>query len=288
MIVYLNGEYVAREKALISVEDRAFLFGDGVYEVIRAVDGGLFAAGPHVTRMTEGLASLGIVLPEGEGVAELLGIAARLLRENGRDQGDATVYLQVTRGSARRTHYFPPADTPPTVYLSSATFTHPEGLHEEGAKAITVPDIRWARCNIKTVNLLPNVLAKQRAVEAGATEALFIRDGVLLEGSSTNAFAVIDGTLRTYPDSNYILPGITRNIILEIAETLAIPVRLSPVLVEEMHRLDELFITGTTTDVLPIVTVDGRPVGSGRPGPLTRRLQEALQQRLTGSAGLSD
>jgi D-alanine transaminase len=292
MLVYLNGTYVPKERATISVDDRGFIFGDGVYEVIRARDGQLFEAAAHFERLAAGLDALEI---QGLARAELQTletIARELLERNGLVQGngesggasEATIYLQVTRGAAPRTHAFPRVATTPTVYLAASPFTPAVALQERGGTAITLPDVRWARCNIKTINLVPNVLAKQRAVEAGATEAIFVRDGAITDGASTNVFAVFDGEVRTPPLSTYLLPGITRRVVLDLAAESGIPVREQPVLLEELARADELFLTGTTTDVQPVCELDGRRIGAGTPGPVTRRLQSALAGRLAGLA----
>jgi D-alanine transaminase len=285
MLVYLNGEFLPSARAQVSVDDRGFLFGDGVYEVIRVSDGAYFQGEPHLNRLERGLQELSIRWPDGMDGEKLLTTGAHLLAQNCLLEGEATVYVQITRGAAMRTHHFPLATTPPTAYLSTARFLPPYELREQGAAAITYPDIRWMRCDLKTVNLLPNVLAKQHAVAVGATEAIFVREGVITEGSSTNAFGVIRGEIRTYPRCNYILPGVTREVIIELAAELGLPVRESPIKMAEIGRLDELFVTGTTTDVLPIVQLDGRPVGDGRPGPITRALQEALMARIAGAAG---
>ena len=283
MLVYLNGEYLPREQARISVDDRGFLFGDGVYEVIRVSNGILFEAAPHLRRLERGLKGLGIEGSDGMDADTVLKIAEHLLRENDLQEGEATVYLQITRGAAPRTHQFPADGTQPTVYASTAKFSPPPKLREQGAAAITSPDIRWTRCDLKTVNLLPNVLAKQAAFNAGVTEAIFIRDGMVTEGASTNTFGVLDGEMRTYPRCNYILPGITREVIFQLADQHRISFSETPILVEELHHVDELFITGTTTDVLPIVRLDGRMIGKGVPGPITRTLQEALAVRISGT-----
>ena len=279
-VVYLDGAFLPRAEARVSVDDRGFLFGDGAYEVTRAVDGRLFEDGGHRRRLARTLEGLRIELAPAA-LAGLDAVALRLLRENDLLAGEATIYLQVTRGVAvPRTHHFPPAGTRPTVYVAASRFVPPEALRARGASVILVPDIRWARCDLKTVNLLPNALAKQRAVEAGADEALFVRDGVVLEGAHTNAFAVLDGVLRTAPATNYILPGITRDVVLALAPSLGIPVREYPLLVEELPRASELFVTSTTSDVLPVVRVDGAPVGDGAPGPVARRLLDALRARM--------
>ena len=285
-VVYLNGEFLPRERATLSVDDRGFIFGDGIYEVTRVIDGRLFEPDRHMRRLMYGLRGIGI---DPRMTAEqILDIHYRLISENALTSGEGTVYLQITRGAAPRTHYFPAATTPPTVFLSSSTFTPNTAQREAGATAVTYPDIRWSRCDLKTVNLLGAVLAKQHAVAAGSLEAVFIRDGVVTEGSHTNVFGVLDGELRTYPRSNYILPGITRDVVLELAVEEGVNVREVPILQQEIGRLDELFVTGTTSDVTPIVQLDGRPIGSGKPGPITRQLGAALDRKLRATAPAGD
>jgi D-alanine transaminase len=279
MIVYLNGKYIEKEQALIPVDDRAFVFGDGVYELTRAIRGKLINEEGHWKRLERGMRELGIGGPEHldqDGVRE---ISERLLEENGLTEGDAAVYAQVTRGSAPRAHVFPD-NVPPTIYLSASAFKSPVELRRSGTRAITFPDIRWARCDLKTVNLLPNVIAKQRAKEAGAFEAIFVRDSAITEGASTNVFGVIDGEIRTYPKCNYILPGVTRDVVIQIAQELGHAVNEMPIFAHEIPRLEELFLSGTVTEIQPIVELDGQPVGSGRPGPVTLSLLDALYQYL--------
>jgi D-alanine transaminase len=275
-IVYLNGQFLDRDEAVVSVDDRGFVFGDGVYEVTRSRDGVLLEVDRHVRRLERSLAGLDLAYSP----ADLPAISLRLLRDNGLARGEATVYWQVTRGAASpRTHQFPPAGTPVTVYASASPFT---ALHEKrasGVGTILVPDQRWARCDLKTVNLLPNVLAKQKAVAAGVHEAILMRDGVIMEGAATNFFGVIDGVVRTHPRSNYILPGITREVVLELAHELGLAVREEPMFVDDIPRLSESFLTGTTNDVMPVVAIDGKPVGDGHPGPIAGRLYSALIAR---------
>lgn len=275
MLVYLNGRYLPREEATISVEDRGFLFADGVYEVVRVVRGKPHLLQEHLDRMAAGLKALRIDFDDVEGLAE---VAGRLVEENRLDD-DATLYLQVTRGSAPRKHAFPEPGTPPTVFAMARPFTpHPEKHYEDGVQVITYPDIRWSRCDIKSIALLPNVLANQKAKESGAYEAVLVRDGVLLEGSQSNLFAVKDGTLITFPACNYILAGITRAQIIELAHQLRIPTREAPIYLRDLDSVDELFLTGTTTEVMPVVNVDGRVVAGGEPGPITRRLLEVYRE----------
>lgn len=276
MLVYLNGDYVPLEEARISVEDRGFLFADGLYEVIRVYRGRLFLMEEHIARLKRGLEAVRIRF---DGADELPEIARRLVDENGLADGDATVYVQVTRGAAPRAHAFPAPPIPPTVYVAARAFRpHPPEYLENGVAAITVPDTRWARCDIKSVSLLPNVLANQRAKEAGVFEAVFVRDGVLIEGSHANLLGVVDGVVVTYPECNYILPGITRALVLKLARELGIPVREAPIHIDSLSEVQELFLSGTTTEVMPITLLDGRPIGDGRPGPITRRLSSAFAE----------
>jgi D-alanine transaminase len=278
--VYLNGEFLAREDARLSIDDRGFLFGDGVYEVSRAVRGRLFEEDAHWDRLSRGLREIAISVADQVDAHRLREISLRLLDENDLTETDATIYLQITRGAALRTHWFPPAQTAPTIFASARAFEIPRTLRETGASAITHPDVRWSRCDIKSVNLLPNVLAKQRAHEVGAFEAVLLRDGTVTEGASANLFGVVDGELRTHPLSNLILPGITRKVLFELAEELEIPIVERPIRAEELPRLQELFASGTTTDVQPLVTLDGRAVGDGSPGPIGIKLRKALESRM--------
>jgi D-alanine transaminase len=280
MQVYLNGEYRDAATATVSIDDRGFLFADGAYEVIRAYPGGMLLPEPHIARLRQGLNALRIDERAADGVLE---IADRLLDANGLRGIDSTVYIQVTRGAAPRRHAFPAPGTAPTVFVATRPFPGvPEELYRNGCAAITVPDVRWSRCDIKSTALLPNVLANQAAKDADAFEALFIRDGVVIEGSHTNVFAVLDGTLITYPASNYILNGITRVFVLELARELGIAARETGLLWERMYQAEEVFLCGTTTEVLPVATVDGRPIGAGGAGPITTRLLKAFRERLPG------
>ena len=224
MQVFLNGSYVDHSEAAVPVDDRGFVFADGIYEVIRVYDGRQFLAEPHMRRLRAGLAALRIAEPD----VDLEEIADRLIDVNG-VTGHGTVYIQITRGVAPRKHAFPPADVRPTVYMLAKPFAqHADAVFRDGVSAITVPDTRWSRCDIKSIALLPNVLANQQAHEAGAFEALFVRDGIVIEGSHSNLFAVLDGTLITYPSCNYILSGITRTLVLELAAELNIPAAEAP------------------------------------------------------------
>jgi D-alanine transaminase len=279
-IVYLNGNFVPRAEARISVEDRGFVFGDGVYEVLRVINGRPFAARFHNDRLKRSLDGVRISLPAGHSPESLTEIARQLLRENGLLEGEATMYMQITRGVATRAHNFPTPDVSPTIYISVARFTPYSDLAQNGAPVITHPDLRWGRCDLKTLNLLPNVLASQTAKERGSFEAMLIRDGVVTEGTKTNFFGVVDGSLRTHPSDTHILPGITRSVLRDLARQVNIDLDETPILSDEIPRLSELFLTGTTTDVMPVVRLDDKPVGKGKPGELTKRLQKVLAESL--------
>jgi D-alanine transaminase len=276
--VWLDGVFLPAAEARVSVDDRGFLFGDGAYEVVRVVRGAMFEAERHLRRLDRTLQGIGI----GYGRAmELREVAERLLDENRLREDEATVYVQVTRGAASpRTHHFPPAGTRPTAYASAAPFVPFDALRARGAAVVTVPDIRWARCDLKTVNLLPNTLAKQRAVEAGAAEAVFVRDGIVTEGASSNVWGVVRGVLRTHPMTPAILAGVTREVVLEVARERGLPVEEVPLFLEEVRGLEECFLCSTTLDVMPVVSVDGEPVRGGSPGPVARLLQEGLRERM--------
>jgi len=279
-IVYVNGTFLPRAEARVSVEDRGFVFGDGVYEVLRAINGRLFATRFHNQRLERSLEGVRITLKGDDSASRFVEIGKQLLKENNLLHGEAVLYMQVTRGATTRAHYFPPPDITPTVYISVARFTPYADLAASGASAITHPDLRWGRCDLKTLNLLPNVLASQTAKEQGAFEAMLIRDDVVTEGAKTNFFGVVDGSLRTHPCDSHILPGITRSVLRDLARNLGIELDETPIKVSEIPKLSELFLTGTTTDVMPVVKLDDKPVGKGKPGELTRKLQRVLAESL--------
>ena len=213
MTVYRNGQYLSADHAKISVLDRGFIFGDGVYEVWRVVEGKLFEHARHDKRLRRGLKALELNVPSRE-VDGLANVAARLLDENDLTRGEGTFYVEITRGAAPRAHAYPAAGTAATVFAMVSKFEVPHAVRDAGTKAITQPDVRWLRCDLKTVQLLPNVMAKQQAQLAGALEAIFVRDGVVTEGTHTSVLGVKDGELRTHPLSPLILPSVTREVVL--------------------------------------------------------------------------
>ncbi len=282
MQVYLNGNFVAEESAAISIDDRGFLFADGVYEVVHVYGRTLFEWDLHMARLQESLR--GIELPVVD-LAQLHNVAEHLVSGLGESEDEASLYLQITRGAHRRSHGFPPlGSTEPTILMwVRPTVAISQQTIEEGVSMISVPDDRWAKVWIKTVGLLPNVLAKHKAQQAGAFDAIFIRDGMVTEATSANLFIVKDGVLHTAPITNYILPGITRQVVLEIAATNGLPIDLKPFSYEDLLAADEAFLTGTLTEVLPIREVDGHLVRQAS-GPIARQLLTELHRR-AGKSG---
>lgn len=267
-IVYLNGEFLPIARAQVSVLDRGFIFGDGVYEVIPVYSRHPFRLSEHVARLQQSLAGLRLADPLDADAWQAL--VCELVARNAPD--DQSVYIQVTRGVAPRDHAFP-HDTPPTVFMmSSALVTPPPAQVDNGVSAISRRDIRWDRCDIKAISLLPNVLLRQLAVDAGAAETVLFRDGILTEGSASNIFAVERGTILAPPKDRHMLPGITYDLVLELAAAHEVPVAIGHFEESRIRAADELWITSSTREVLAIVALDGAAVGSGRPGPLYRRM----------------
>jgi D-alanine transaminase len=278
-IVYLNGAWLPRPQAVVSVDDRGFLFGDGVYEVVRVVDGRYVDGDRHFGRLGRSLAELELPDPAAAGV-DLRAVGRELLeRQELAARGEAVVYIQVTRGSAPRRHAFPPPGTAPTVFAAATPFVA-KTEKATGVPVITCPDIRWGRCDIKSVNLLANVLANQRAAGRGAYEAILVRDGLVTEATHSSVFAVVGGVLRTHPNGPAILPGVTRGVILELAAEAGLEASEEAVTAAELGSAEEVLLTGTTTDVMPVTRIDGKAVGTGRPGPVTRRLSALLAARM--------
>lgn len=272
LIVYLNGRFVPYEEALIPVEDRSFLLADGIYEVARVYAGRPFKMEAHLQRLARSAREL--LMPEPD-LTELDRVSRELISLN--NLSEATIYIQVSRGSYNpRSHAFPTGEIKPNVVVIGRSFKANTEGHTKGVKAITTPEQRWARCDIKSVSLLPNALAKQKAAEAGAYEAIFVRDGYAIEGSSSNFMAVLDGVIWTYPKCNYILGGITRDVVLDLARQLGYTVREEGIPVEALSRCTEMWVTSTTSEVMPIVAIDGKTVGEGRPGPVARALLDAF------------
>lgn len=279
MIVYLDGRYVSGRDACVSVDDRGFTFADGLYEVIRVYYGKPFRLREHLERLAEGCRFLRIEL---ENLSSLEQICAKLIAENRLQDDEATVYIQVTRGAAPRKHSFPSARVSPTIYISASRFSPFSDQLSDGIRVVLVSDSRWDNCNIKTIMLLPNVLAQQRALEKGAAEALFVRNGIILEGTHSNFFAVIDNKLFTHPECGHILPGITRWTVLDICAEIGLECHEAPVEAGALLKVSELFVSGTTLEITPVVEVDDRIIADGYPGRITRLMQTELA-KLTGA-----
>lgn len=284
-ICYLNGEFQKLREARVSPLDRAFLFGDSVYEVLPVFRGRMFRFREHFDRLARSLEEIGLPSPHTH--AQWLQILEDLIERNG--SGEMYVYVQVTRGMEYgRNHAFPEHVVPGVFAMAAPLPPLTDELRANGVSAITVEDFRWARCDIKSTALLANVLMKQRAAEAGTQEAIIVRDGDVMEGSSTSIFVVKDGKIATPPNSNRILPGTTREVALELADG-AMQVTIRRIGIDELRAADEVWMSAATRDVLPVTRIDGRPVGTGKPGPVWQRMNEAfnaLRERLAGTPAL--
>ncbi len=272
-LVYLNGEYLPLEEAKVPVLDRGFIFGDGVYEVIPVYNRRPFRLSEHLRRLQHSLDGIRLANPHREAEwAERIGrIVAAAETE---DQG---VYLQVTRGPAPRDHAFPNAVQPTVFIMSNPLSTPPRAAVEQGVAAVTAVDNRWLRCDIKAIALLPNVLLRQLAVDAGCAETVLLRDGFLTEGAASNIFAVRDGVILAPPKSNLMLPGITYDVVLEIAQAKGFAHEVRQVSEAELRGADEIWQTSSTKEVTAVVRLDGQPVGTGKPGPVFWRMHAAYQ-----------
>ncbi len=269
-IVYLNGQYLPLADAKVSILDRGFLFGDGVYEVIPCYFGKLFHFQEHLTRLDASLA--GIRLANPHTAEEWLNIVSPLL-DNNQNQ---YIYLQITRGAAaKRDHAFPD-DAAPTVFVMCSNIVPMAGL-EAGFKAVTMDDRRWQLCNIKAITLLANILHRQEAIDKGCVEAILVRDGIVVEGAASNVFAVIDGVLVTPPKNHEILAGITRDVLLALAQQNNIPYREDKISTVALSKASEIWVTSSTREIVPIVECDGVPVGTGQVGAVWHTMNNLLQ-----------
>ena len=268
-IAYLNGTFLPLAEASISVMDRGFLFGDGVYEVIPVYAGRPFRLRHHLERLENSLDAVRIGNPLTQAAwSEMLDM---LITRN--HDGDQNLYLQVTRGvAAKRDHAFP-ADTRPTVFAMSTPGSPPVDIASvTGIRAITLPDIRWEHCNIKAITLLPNVMLRQQAIDADTAEAILIKDGFATEGAASNLFTVNNGLLLTPPKSPALLPGITRDLILELAAANDIPFRETGVTTGQLKLAEEIWVTSSMREISPVIQLDDATVGDGKPGPLWKRM----------------
>lgn len=270
-IVYLNGDFLPLNEARVSVMDRGFLFGDGVYEVIPVFNGRLFLPEEHLQRLRASLDAISLPLEIDD--QHIIFLCQELLQLNAEQGANRVFYLQVTRGAyENREHNFP-SPTNPTLFIQCTPFK-PSSIEElsQGASAITMTDIRWHWCYIKTINLLANVLCAQEAKIEGAKEALLIRDGIALEGTSSNLFIVKNGTIITPPLSQQILPGVTRNLLLKLAEKHHLPYREHDISEEDLFAADEVWVTGSIKEVVPITKIDDQKIGNGEPGRITLKM----------------
>ncbi|MBX3343663.1 MAG: D-amino-acid transaminase, partial [Nitrospira sp.] len=267
-IACVNGCFGPVAEAVVSIEDRGFQFGDGVYEVIRTYRGKPFALDEHLARFERSAQALHLSL--GLTKDQWMALVQEGLRLS--QFPETKIYLQVTRGQAPRDHLFPASTVPTTVLTFRELHPLDASIRKAGVGAVTVDDIRWGRCDIKSVNLLANVLARQRAKEAGVFEAILVRDGLVTEGSVSNVMVVRNGVVETAPEGHRILSGVTRAMVLELARKEGLPVVETFVGREDLLAACEVFLTGTTVEVLPVVRIDGQPIGAGVPGPLSQRL----------------
>ena len=275
MTIYLNGQFMPIEEAKISVLDRGFIFGDGVYEVIPVYSRKAFRMESHLRRLQHSLDGIRLSNPHSEG--EWAAIINELIKHN--TALDQYLYLHITRGVAKRDHAFPNPPVKPTVFMmSNPLLTPPAELLRSGVGAVSAADNRWLRCDIKAIALLPNVLLRQMAVEAGCAETILIReDEFMTEGAASNIFVVKNGKLLAPPKDNLMLPGITYDVVLEIAAANNIPVEVRRIAATEVFDADELLLTSSTKEVLAITTLDGKPVGTGKPGVMFTKLHKLYQ-----------
>lgn len=273
-LVYLNGNYVEQAEACIPVTDRGLLFGDSIYEVIPVYGGKPFGAEQHLQRLQRSLDAVRIPNPLDQ--SEWLAILERLSQQQpGRDQ---SIYLQVTRGEyPQRAHRLPEQIKPNVIAFATAIKPVDPSIAEYGLRVITIADMRWQRCDIKSTNLLANVLALAEANEQGADDAILIRDGIAKEGTASNLFIVLEGLLITPPNSETLLLGVTRNLVLELAAKHNLPYAQASISLNELNQADEIWLTSSTREIVPITQLNDKPVGSGKPGPIWQQMNQLYQ-----------
>jgi len=276
-LVYLNGDIVPVEDAKISVLDRGFIFGDGIYDVVPVYGGKPFRMDEHLSRLLRCLATIRIESPLDK--AGWAALVQRLIEVG--PKPDCSVYLQVTRGAAKRDHAFPTMPVAPTVFGIANPFARPTAdMRENGISAVSIVDERWLHCDIKSISMLGNVLAKQQAVDAGVREVVQFRDGFLTEGASCNVWVVKDGKLHAPPRNHLILEGIRYGLLAELAEEAGIAFEARPLSREDVKNADELLMTSAGLEVVPLTTLDGKPVGTGKPGAVYARLRAGYDARI--------
>ncbi len=276
-MIHLNGRFMPLEEATISVLDRGFIFGDGVYEVIPVYSRRPFRLAEHLRRLQNSLDAILLKNPHTD--AEWSELIAELIACN--EGPDQYLYLHITRGVAKRDHAFPKVVTPTVFMMSSPLLPPAAELKISGVSATTTIDNRWLRCDIKSISLLPNVLLRQSAVDAGTMEAVLLREGFMTEGAASNIFVVRDGVVLAPPKNHLMLPGITYDLVLELAQADGIPTQVAPVAEATLRSGDEIWLTSSTREVLPITQLDGKAVGKGQPGPLFKRMDDLYQNYKT-------
>jgi D-alanine transaminase len=279
---YFNGKLLSKDDIKISPDDRGFLFADGVYEVVRWYEKIFYDMNGHVTRLKRSLRELRISWADADSFPF---VANDLIKLNKLENQPAMVYLQVTRGASKRTHSFPSPDVPPTAYAFAWRFVPDSKSKETGIKVMLKEDIRWSRCDIKSVALLPNTMSFQEAHENGLKECIFVRNGIITEGSHSNIFFVIDGTLFTHPESNHVLSGITRKNVLRIAQESGIKIREEALQENRIRIIQEAFITNTSAEITPVTELGGNTLGEGVPGPVTRLISDKFDAEIRALKG---
>lgn len=275
MTVYWNGQFLPKDQVKVSPDDRGFLFGDGVYEVVRIYEGRFFEMAAHEQRLIESAEAIGLSLPNFKGMGEF---ALELLNHQSIPDGNGVLYYQISRGAAPRKHFFPDPPIPTSHYAYIQALPVPDLETRPSAVAFTGADQRWANCHIKSIALLGSVLAAQEAKNKGGNEAILYRDETVTEGSHTNVFAVVDGTLRTHPADQWVLNGVNRRVVIELAREAGIPYSEEAFTLSELEQASEIFLTGTTVEIWPVSKLDDRQVGDGQTGPVTLRLQKAFDR----------
>ena len=271
---YLNGEFLPLSETRISVMDRGFLFGDGVYEVIPVYGGRLFRLEHHLKRLQNSLDAIRISNPLAPAEWHLM--LTKLVESN--DAEDQAVYLQVTRGVAEKRDHAFPADVTPTLFAMSTPMAESVDIDAiPGVSAVTLEDIRWNLCNVKAITLLPNVLLRQQAIDDGGTEAILIKNGLAIEGAASNVFIVSNGLLITPPNGPSLLPGITRDLVIELAANHAIPFREADITEQQLFNAEEIWLTSSTREISPVIQLNDRVISAGKPGPLWRRMINLYQ-----------
>ncbi|EFV77116.1 D-amino acid aminotransferase [Bacillus sp. 2_A_57_CT2] len=279
--VILNGDLIERSEAKVDIEDRGYQFGDGVYEVIRVYNGKMFTADEHLERLLESGRKIELDIPYS--IGQLKQMLAEMIERNNLELG--IVYMQFSRGTSPRNHAYPGADVAPVLTAYTRETSRPVESMRNGVKASLIEDIRWLRCDIKSLNLLGNIMAKQKAAQSGCFEAIQHRGDTVTEGSSSNIAIVKDGTLYTHPATNLILNGITRRKINEICRENGVALEESAFTKDDLLDADEVFMSSTSAEITPIIEIEGKPVGNGSPGPITNKLQNLFEEAIEKECG---